>query len=250
MRKAASLNGRAMRKAVGAACMLGLCAMSAVAQTAAHTAESGKAPNLSGFWELHFDSMNVPPAALTPALAVEDPSAQYKHDMYEVRWCHFFGVPYVMLQSPIDILQNINGKEVIISTPLRNPSRHIYTDGRSHVNPDTFDPVASGNSIGHWEADTLVVDTLGFSDEGVTRIPGGGRRTQASHLVERFRLLDAGRLSIVSAWDDAKIFAKPHTYEIRYFRAPKFTELREFDCNASDEARGQYLLEPPGTQRK
>ncbi len=206
--------------------------------------------SLSGFWELHFDSTNAPPAALTPAVASEDPGVQYKHDMYEVRWCHFFGIPYVMLQSPIDIVQNINGKEVIISTPLRNPSRHIYTDGRTHVNPDIFDPVASGNSIGHWESDTLVVDTVGFSDEGVTRIPGGGRRTSSSHLVEHFRLIDANRLSIVSTWDDAKIFAKPHTYEIRYFRAPKFTELREFDCNASDEARGKYLLEPPGSQHK
>jgi hypothetical protein len=209
-----------------------------------------KSPNLSGFWELHFDSINAPRAALTPSVASEDASVQYKHDMYEVRWCHFFGVPYVMLQSPIDILQNINGKEVIISTPLRNPSRHIYTDGRSHVNADLFDPTASGNSIGHWEGETLVADTVGFSDEGVTRIPGGGRRTQTSHLVERFRLIDADRLSIVSTWDDAKIFAKPHSYEIRYFRAPKFTELREFDCNASDEARGKYLLEPPGSQRK
>jgi len=240
----------ASRHALGTVCMLALCSIAAGAQTAAHAAETGKEANLSGLWELHFDSLNVPPAALTPALAAEDPGVQYKHDMYEVRWCHFFGVPYVMLQSPIDVLQNINGKEVVISTPLRNPSRHIYTDGRPHVNAEVFDPVAGGNSIGHWEGDTLVVDTIGFSDEGVTRIPGGGRRTKTSHLVERFRLIDPNRLSIVSTWEDAKIFASPHTYEIRYFRAPKFTELREFDCNASDEARGRYLLEPPGSQRK
>ena len=229
-----------------------LAGVSAIAQTGARKETSGKAaPNLSGYWELHFDSLNVPPPALVPALSSEDPSVQFKHDSYEIRWCHFFGVPYVMLQSPIDVLQSANGKEVVISTPLRNPSRHIYTDGRGHVNPETFDQVSGGHSIGHWESETLVVDTVGFSEEGVTRIPGGGRRTKDSHLVERFRLVDVNHLSVVSTWDDPKVFAKPHTYyEVRYFRAPKFTELREFDCNAADETRAKYLMEPPGNQMK
>jgi hypothetical protein len=228
-----------------------LAGISATAQTAAHKETSGKPTlNLSGYWELHFDSMNVPPAQLASAFSSEDPSVQFKHDIYEIRWCHFFGVPYVMLQSPIDILQSANGKEVVISTPLRNPSRHIYTDGRGHVNPETFDPVSGGHSIGRWDGETLGVDTIGFSEEGVTRIPGGGRRTKDSHLVERFRLVDPNQLSVVSTWDDPKVFAKPHTYEIRYFRAPKFTELREFDCNAADETRAKYLMEPPGSQLK
>jgi hypothetical protein len=225
--------------------------VSAPTQTGTRREASSKAArNLSGYWELHFDSMNVPPAQLAPAIASEDSSVQFKHDMYEIRWCHFFGVPYVMLQSPIDVLQSANGKEVVIATPLRNPSRHIYTDGRGHVNPDTFDPVSGGHSIGHWEGGTLVVDTIGFSEEGVTRIPGGGRRTKDSHLVERFRLVDPDHLSVVSTWDDSKVFAKPHTYEVRYFRAPKFTELREFDCNAADETRAKYLMEAPGSQLK
>jgi len=234
-----------------AAGLLLLASVSATAQTAAHRGTSGKAtPNLSGFWELHFDSMNVPPARLQPAISSENPEVQFKHDIYEIRWCHFFGVPYMMLQSPIDLLQSTNGKEVVISTQLRNPSRHIYTDGRGHVNPETFDPVSSGHSIGHWEGETLVVDTVGFSEEGVTRIPGGGRRTKVSHLVERFRLVNPDQLSIVSTWDDPSVFAKTHTYEARYFRAPKFTELREFDCNAADETRAKYLMEPPGSQPK
>jgi hypothetical protein len=208
---------------------------------------SAGVPNLSGFWELRFDSANVPPAPLTPAMAAEDPKVQFKHDMNAIRWCHFLGVPYVMGVSPIDIVQNNNGKEVLISTPVRNPARHIYTDGRKHVSAETFDPVSGGNSIGHWEGDTLVADTVGFSDEGVTRIPGGGRRTPDSHLVERFHVLDGGnRLSVTFTWEDAKVFQKPHTYEFRYYRAPKGTEPREYDCNASDEARAKYLLGRPG----
>jgi hypothetical protein len=208
-------------------------------------------PDLSGFWELHFDSANVPPAALTSAMKSEDPAVQYKHDMTAIRWCHFFGVPYVMGASPIDIIHNVSGKEILITTPVLNPTRHIYTDGRGRVSKDTFDPVSGGHSIGRWDGDTLIVDTAGFSDEGVTRIPGGGRRTPDSHLVERFRLLDNGnRLSVVFTWEDAKVFQKPHTYEFRYYRAPKGTETRDQDCSANDEARGKYLLEPPGGASK
>lgn len=218
----------------------------AVAQSVAG-AGSGTHPNLSGYWELRFDSRNVPPASLTAEGAAEDKSLQYKREMTELRWCHFMGVPYEMESSPIGILQNRNGKEIVVTFSLRTPARHIYTDGRTHVNPDIFDPVSNGHSIGHWEGNNLVVDTIGFSNEGITRIPGGGRRTTDSHLTERYRLLDGGKyLSVVFTWEDPKIFAQPHTYEFRYYRSPKGTELREFDCNANDEERAKFLSGMPG----
>jgi len=229
-------------------CSLGLCFLPATAQNANGTSDgSATNPTLSGYWELHFDSRNVPPPSLKPEVAAEDPAVQHRKDMTEIRWCHFMGVPYSMEGSPIDILQNRNGKEVIITSSLRTPARHIYTDGRSHVNPNIFDPVSNGHSIGHWEGDTLVVDTVGFSEEGLTRIPGGGRRTTTSHLVEHYRLLDRGkRLSVTFTWEDPKVFARPHTYEFRYYRSPQNMEAREFDCDANDSQRAKFLLEAPG----
>ncbi len=74
-------------------------------------AQSGK-PNLSGFWELGFDSRNVPTASPAPAAASADGAAQAKLTGDAVRWCHFFGVPYAMGQSPIDFCQNTNGKKM------------------------------------------------------------------------------------------------------------------------------------------
>jgi hypothetical protein len=225
---------------------LGILLWPAAAQNSGGTGSRPHA-DISGYWELRFDSRNVPPAALTAEAAAEDKSQQYKREMAEIRWCHFMGVPYDMESSPINILQNRNGKEIVITFSLRTPARHIYTDGRSHVNPDIFDPVSNGHSIGHWEGDTLVVDTIGFSNEGITRIPGGGRRTTDSHLTERYRLLDEGKLlSTVFTWEDPKILAEPHSYEFRYYRSPKGTELREFDCNANDEERAKFLLGMPG----
>jgi hypothetical protein len=204
-------------------------------------------PNVSGFWELTFDSRYVPLAELTPQAASADRSMQAKHDAASIRWCHYFGVPFVMDQTPIDIIQNLNGKEIGIVFPVRSPGRHIYTDGRPHVSPDVFDPVSNGHSIGHWEGDTLVVDTVGFSDEGVLAIPGGGRRGAGSHLVERYTLMNKGEtLSVVSVWEDPEVFAKPHRYEFRYRRMPKGTEAREFDCDASDPERTKFLTGASG----
>lgn len=205
-----------------------------------------QSPDLSGFWELRFDSRNVPAASLTTD-AAKMATEQREHDAHAIRWCYDLGVPFLMGLSPIDVIQNTSGKEIAITFPYRGPSRHIYADGRKHVNPDVFDPSSSGDSIGHWEGQTLVVDTVGFSEEGVIGIPGGGRRASTSHLVERYRLVKGGQqLSITFTWDDAKIFTQPHTYEFRYYRAPKGTEAREYDCNASDEERTKFLTGPPG----
>ena len=220
----------------------------AVVVSSGLVAQNKSAPNLSGFWELRFDSRNVPPASLTPA-AVSAASQQAAHDTHAIRWCYKFGVPYAMEVSPIDIIQNVSGQEIAITFPVRGPSRHIYTDGRPHVKEEIFDPAANGDSIGRWEGDTLVVDTVGFSDEGVTRIPGGGRRTPKSHLIERYRVINGGRqLSVVFTWEDSSVFTKPHTYEFRYYRAPKNTGAREFNCDASDEQRAKFLLGAPGQE--
>jgi hypothetical protein len=54
------------------------------------------------------------------------------------------------------------------------------------------------------------------------------------------------QLSVTSRWEDAKTFTKPHTYEFRYYRAPKGTEAREYECNASDEERTNFLTGTPG----
>ena len=218
--------------------MAALCAAGLLAQVPAK-------PNLSGFWELRFDSRNVPPASLTRA-ALAAASQQSAHDTHAIRWCYKFGVPYLMELSPIDIVQNMSGQEVAITFPVRGPSRHIYTDGRPHVKEEIFDPASNGDSIGRWEGATLVVDTAGFSDEGVTRIPGGGRRTPTSHLVERYRLINPGQLSVISTWEDSAVFSKPHTYEFHYYRAPKGAEAREFGCDASDEQRAKFLTGTPG----
>ena len=205
-------------------------------------------PNLNGYWALQFDSRNVSRAKLTAQAANANQDELAKHDMQEIRWCHWFGVPYLMGTSPLQIAQNRTGREIAIIFSTRNPSRHIYLD-TPHPNSETYDATSTGHSIGKWEGEALVVDTIGFSEEGLTAIPGGGRRTKDSHLVERFRLLRNGtQLSVVSTWTDSKTFVEPHIYEFRYFRLPKGFEMPNVDCDPADDARAKFLLSPPGTQ--
>jgi len=202
-------------------------------------------PDLSGFWQLRFDSKNIPKATLTPAAADVKPESQYQHDMYAIRWCNHVGMPAMMeTEAPIDIRQG--SVEIAIASEAVGAARHIYIDGRGHPDMATYDDQSNGHSIGHWEGDTLVVDTVGFSDRGITAIPGGGYRTETSHLTERYRLLEAGSiLSATFTWEDANVFAKPQTYEFWYYRAPEGTYAREYFCDASNQDRAKFLSELP-----
>jgi hypothetical protein len=81
--------------------------------------------------------------------------------------------------------------------------RRIYTDGRKH--PDDLTPTWMGHSIGTWQGDTLVVDTVGLRPE--TWIdPTGVPHSDALHMVERFRRTKPDTLEVQFTFDDAKAF--------------------------------------------
>ncbi len=205
-------------------------------------------PDLSGYWELRYDSENVPPALLTPQAAAADVAAQVRKDQEAIRWFKNLGVTFILGdRSPLDLRQSPT-VAAIVARP-QSSTRYIYTDGRGHPAKDDYNPTTNGHSIGHWEGDTLLVDTVGFNDRGATRIPGGGVRTPDAHLVERYRLVEGGqRLSVTFTWDDPKIFQKAHTYEFRYYKIPRITGARMFGCNANDAERAKFLTETPQNQ--
>ena len=201
--------------------------------------------NISGFWELRFDSRNVPIPSLTAKAAAITPAQKLKDRVHNIRWCILSGMPFMMDSgAPIDIEQDTNFIG-ILAEPVAGP-RTIYVDGRPHVDKDIFDPTTNGHSIGHWEGDTLVVDTVGFNTKGITEIPGGGVRTDKSHLVEKYRLMDNGkRLMVTFTWTDASTFVKPYTYAFEYYRAAPGYRPRDYDCNAGDNDRAAFLENAP-----
>jgi hypothetical protein len=212
----------------------------APAQTAAPSQD------LSGFWELSFDSRRIPPAKLVPAVTPAMLAERARKDDYAVRWCNVLGMPFIMDSGrPLDIRQ---GRTAVILAPeIASPPRYLYLDRPDHVSEEIFDPTTYGDSVARWQGDTLMVDTVGFhTDRGIAAIPGGGFRTATSRLVERYRLLENGAvLSVTSTWTDPNMFQAPHTYEFRYHRLPSDYEPRPWlPCDPYNEGRAQFLEGP------
>lgn len=230
-----------------AALAMGLGSIHAGAQERAATASTP--PDISGFWELSFDSRRIPPADLLPNVTAALQAERAVRDAYAIRWCNILGVPFIMDSGrPLDIRQ---GKTAVIMVPENpSPPRFLYLNRTSHISEDIFDPTSYGDSIARWDGDTLVVDTMGFHpDRGVTAIPGGGYRAATSRLVERYRLLENGNvLSVVFTWTDPNVFRTPHTYEFRYYRLPPGYEPRLWlPCDPYNEERARFLKGPPAT---
>jgi hypothetical protein len=230
---------------VSLSCVVAFLAI-APARTGRAAQEKTASPDISGFWELNFDSRRVPPASLLPAVTRTKIDARARKDAYAIRWCNLLGVPFVMDSGrPLDIRQGATA--IIIVPENASAPRYLYTNRTRHVSEEIFDPSTNGDSIAHWAEDTLIVDTVGFHGErGITAIPGGGFRTDTSHLVERYRLLSDGAvLSVTFTWTDPTVFRMPHTYEYRYHRLPPTYEPRQWlPCDPYDEERAKFL-DPP-----
>ena len=85
-----------------------------------------------------------------------------------------------------------------------------------------------GYSVGHWEGDTLVVDTAGFNDRGWLDIEGHPH-TEALHITERFRRRDFGHMDLEMTIDDPKTFTRPFSLKIPKTLMPD-TDLIESVC--------------------
>lgn len=207
--------------------------------------------DLSGYWELPpdgHDGRNIPPASLVAGVTRQKLSQIAVHDAKGYRWCANLGVPNLMLLSrPFDI-RITPALMTIMPEYSAAQNRWIYLNRDKHIPADEYEAGVNGDSIGHWESDTLVVETTMFHrDNGILGIPGGGFRTPDSKLVERFRLLKNGQvLQVISTWTDPKVFKTPHTYELRYMRLPRDYEARpNAVCDPYDDVRTQLFSGPP-----
>jgi len=227
-------------RVVAALVMLLGCAPAVLAQGSASAAR----PDLSGYWELRFDSFNVPAAALTaPAQAAAE--ARRKKDLEAIRGCVNIGMPALMNdRATLDIRQSAGVIGMVAKSP--SSTRYVYTDGRKHPDAEELEGTTNGHSVGRWDGGTLVVDTVGFNERGITAIPGGGYRTARSRLTERYRLAaDGQQLVVTFTWTDATVFRRPHAYSFRYYKVPSISEPRVTNCIANDAERARFLSEAP-----
>jgi len=126
---------------------------------------------------------------------------------------------------------------VLIKTEYFAVTRTVYMDGRGH--PSDGQRLQQGHSIGHWEGDTLVVDTRAFADH-----PGGNTRSIPSgalkHLVERYSLSDDRRELVIDfVLEDPEFLAEPVTGRLTWDYAPD-QELLLARCDP--ETARRFLL--------
>ena len=168
------------------------------------------------------------------------PSAQAHYDAYkkaaaegksyrdDIGHCWPAGLPILMTRVwPIAMVQKPT--VVYMISGFMNSVRIVYLDGRQHTDPDVVISSFNGESIGHRDKDTLVVDTTGFVNDHHW-IDNGIPASDALHVVERMRMLDQGAtLEIRYAMTDPKSWEGEWTWAKRWRRVDD-QEIAEAQC--------------------
>ena len=250
-----------------AAALLALGAAAVPAQTvtrgapaAADWAALARLPDFTGVWEAggggggRGGGRGGAPAGpqLTPAAEARRKALQSRGlEDNQTANCLPPGMPGIMGQPyPMEFL--LTPGKVTIVIEAYQQVRHIYTDGR----PLPADPDLKfhGTSVGRWEGDTLVVDTVGFSPltQLAANIPHSGKM----RIVERFRLTGPDAMSIETTITDPDVLTAPYT-TTRSLRRYRTWTIAEYICEENnrnfltdDGKAGVNLANPGGAPQK
>ncbi len=195
--------------------------------------------NMTGTWFIDLrksfsDFMFGPPypqfyaagqAAMREAAAAAKAHKPYRDSIAE---CYPAGMPMIMTRVwPINIIQLPTMVEMVFG--FTNSLRLIYLDGRAHTDPDLSIPTYNGESIGHWEGNTLVVDTRYF-EPNQHWIDNGLPISDQFHIVERMTLLDQGKtLQIEYIMTDPKNWKGEWRSTKRWMRED-YSDIPEVEC--------------------
>jgi len=131
-----------------------------------------------------------------------------------------------MTNRPYKIVQT-SKLVVMLSEGNTHSYRRFFLDGRAH-NLDLEPNSWTGDSIAHWDGDTLVVDTIGFNDR--TWLDDTGKpHSDELHVVERYRRPSLDRLEIQYAIEDPKALMKPFNFT-RVLTLITDRDLKEYFC--------------------
>jgi hypothetical protein len=182
-------------------------------------------PDLSGVYIAGFDLHPAGPVTLKPGAEKYNVGREYGFSLGE--HCLPPGLPDAVGQPyPVQFVQTAN--LLVLLYEAHHLSRAIPTDGQPH--PTDLDPTWMGNSVGHWEGDTLVVDVIGFNDKTAV---GEYRHTTAYHVVERYRRTAYDQISYEATIEDPNVFARPWK-EIATFRLHPEWQIQEYVCEENN----------------
>ncbi len=218
----------------------------------------GDVGNYNQFW---FDSGTKVVATRQTSLVVDPPegrvpvkpSAEEKRDYnlahnsdsyeYMSPWdrCITRGVPAAMFPAGYNNAYQIvqTPEYVVILSEMIHDARIIPLDRRPHVSQNLR--LWDGDSRGHWEGETLVVDTTNYNGKGwISTSAAGGRikgipQSQALHVVERFRRVDADTILYEVTIDDPEVYTKSWKVSIPLVRDPDY-HIFEYACHEGNQA--------------
>ena len=162
---------------------------------------------------------------------VEDPN-----DLGQGALCVPPGVPAATMQPyPLQIIQKPH--LVVILYEAYNLFRIIPLDVQ---HPADLDPTWMGNSVGHWEGNTLVVDVTGFNDK--TEI-ADFHHTTAYHVVERYTRTSYDTVTYTATIDDPNVFAEPFVMGGPLHLHPEW-QIQEYVCEENNQNYQELLTAP------
>jgi hypothetical protein len=234
---------RAKRKASARGCLAMLIASGCLATMPAAGAAADDA-SIAGIWEPDGSRGQRFPA--DPPYTDEGRRivAQWRasHDPIEDdpgRYCQPPGMPSLALSGagyPIEII--VTADQVTIPMEIHQQVRRIFLDMEAH--PARPFPQRNGHSIGHWEGDTLVVDTTAIKAITFGSVP----HSDQVHVVERIRAIDGGTALVNEVTiTDPVMYTRSITVQHYYRAAPPGTRMLEYECTEGmwiehEEARG------------
>jgi hypothetical protein len=137
------------------------------------------------------------------------------------------GTPY-----PAEFIQQ-KDRIVVIFEGGGHVWREIHMDGRQHPTPDKLNPTYFGHSVGHWEGDTLVIDTVGFNEKSWIDF-NGHMKTDQMHTIEKITRPFKEVLHYEATIDDPGAYSKPWTvaWDINWSDG---AELQEYICQENNK---------------
>jgi hypothetical protein len=194
-----------------------------------------KLPDWSGVWELDWQRTGLAAARggmmpkLTPEYAArlqkyQDEQKTGEHEQTNTANCEPPGMPQIMTQPyPVEFL--FTPGKVTVAIEAYSQMRRIYVDGRKHA--EDPDPTYQGDSVGHWEGDTLVIDTVGLIPTSLIA-PGIGH-SDDMRIEEHIRRVAPDTMEIRTTITDPKALAEPWTATRTYKRHTDW-DLKEYIC--------------------
>jgi hypothetical protein len=200
-------------------------------------------PDISGVWSPSRATGPSAPAPPTPFVfkspykekfearrAAEKEATARGEQLAASGLCEPYGMPSMMQVAvyPMEVIQT--PKQVTIIGEAFSEVRRIYI-GKPQLALDDLDPGYYGHSVGKWEGDTLVVDTIGVKDS--VRGYQGMPHSAKMHITERIRKVGAALHDQITI-EDPVVLEKPMTYTLVYKFVPDY-EMVEFVCENNRE---------------